>query len=83
MLRSDGALGAPSENAGGGTAVKLYWIALGLGTLTAVVGGVMWVASNHQSGLLLVLSGLVIAIIGLVMVAVEWAMNKGKRSAES
>ena len=61
--------------------MKSYWIAVGLGTLVAVVGAVVWTISDHQFGLILVLSGLVIAILGAVMRIVEWAMAKGKRSA--
>jgi hypothetical protein len=61
--------------------MKSYWIAVGLGTLVAAVGAVVWTISDEQFGLILVLSGLVIAILGAVMRIVEWAMAKGKRSA--
>jgi hypothetical protein len=58
--------------------LKSYWIAAGLGTLVAVVGGVLWVVSDHQLGLILVLSGLVIACIGLVMRLLQWGVDKSK-----
>ena len=55
-------------------------MAYGGGTLVAVVGAVLWFATDKQLGLILILSGITIAIVGLVMRAVEWAMAKGKRS---
>ena len=39
----------------------------GIGALIAVAGSIVWFASNEQYGIILILSGLVIAIMGLVM----------------
>jgi len=62
--------------------MKSYWIAYGGGTLAAVVGGVLWVASEERFGAIIMLAGITIAIIGLIMNLVEWAMNKGKRPVQ-
>jgi hypothetical protein len=58
--------------------MKAYWITAGVGTLVAVIGGVVWTVSDGQLGLILVLSGLVIAILGLVMALVQWGIDKSK-----
>ncbi len=65
----------------GEVAVKAYWIAAGVGVLVAVIGVVLWMVSDKQFGVILILSGMTIAALGVVMRLVEWAMNKGKRSA--
>jgi hypothetical protein len=63
---------------GGETIVKGYWITAGLGALVVVVGGIVYVASDHQFGLILILGGMVVAIMGLVMRLVQAAMDKSK-----
>jgi NhaP-type Na+/H+ or K+/H+ antiporter len=47
--------------------VKSYWMTAGVGALIAVVGAIVYFASNERYGIILILSGLVIAIMGLVM----------------
>ncbi len=55
-----------------------YWITAGVGALVAVVGGVVWTISDKQFGFILVLSGLVIAVLGLVMRLIQWGVDKSK-----
>ena len=47
--------------------VKAYWITAGVGTLVAVVGGVIYFTTDERYGLIIILSGLVIAVLGVVM----------------
>jgi hypothetical protein len=63
--------------------VKAYWITAAVGTLVAVVGAIVWLTSDHQFGFILILSGLVVAILGLVMRIVQWGMDKGKSGRAS
>jgi hypothetical protein len=63
---------------GGEATLKAYWITAGVGTLVAVIGAVLWLSSDGQLGLILVLSGMVIAILGLVMRLVQWGIDKSK-----
>ena len=58
--------------------MKGYWITAGLGVLVAVVGGIVYFASDHQFGLILILGGMVVAIMGIVMRLVQAAMDKSK-----
>ncbi len=39
----------------------------GIGALVAIAGSIVYFASNERYGIILILSGLVIAILGLVM----------------
>jgi hypothetical protein len=63
---------------GGEATIKAYWITAGVGTLVAVIGAALWLSSNGQLGFILVLSGLVIAVFGLVMRLVQWGIDKSK-----
>lgn len=63
-------------------AVKAYWITAGVGTLVAVMGLVLWFVSDHKLGIILILTGLVVACLGLVMRIVEWSMAKSKPRSE-
>ena len=47
--------------------MKAYWITAGIGALIAVAGSIVYFASDERYGIILILSGLVIAILGLVM----------------
>ena len=47
--------------------MKSYWITAGVGALVAVAGAIVYFASNERYGIILILSGLVIAVLGLVM----------------
>ena len=47
--------------------MKAYWITAGIGTLVAIVGSIVYFATNEQFGLMLILGGLVVATLGLVM----------------
>ena len=58
--------------------VKAYWITAGVGTLVAIVGAVVWTISDKQFGVILVLSGLVVAVLGLVMRLIQWGVDKSK-----
>lgn len=58
--------------------MKAYWIAAGGGLLIAIVGLVIWYMSDERFGLILVLSGLVLATLGLVMRLIQWGMDKSK-----
>ncbi len=58
--------------------MKAYWVTAGVGTLVAVIGAVLWLNSDGQLGFILVLSGLVIAVFGLVMRLVQWGIDKSK-----
>ncbi len=58
--------------------MKAYWVTAGVGTLVAIVGGVVWTISDKQFGFILVLSGLVIAILGLVMWLIQWGVDRSK-----
>jgi hypothetical protein len=58
--------------------MKAYWVTAGVGTLVAMIGGVVWTVSDGQLGVILVLSGLVIAVLGLVMRLVQWGIDKSK-----
>jgi hypothetical protein len=58
--------------------VKAYWAAVGLGTLAVVIGGVVYFTSDHKFGLIVILTGLVVAILGLMMRLVQWAMDRSK-----
>ncbi len=60
--------------------MKAYWVAFGAGMLAVVIGGVLWVVSDRQLGLVLILGGMVIAVLGAIMRLVEWGMARGKRS---
>jgi hypothetical protein len=53
-------------------------VTAGVGTLVAVVGAVVWTISDKQFGVILVLSGLVIAVLGLVMRLIMWGVAKSK-----
>ena len=58
--------------------MKAYWVTAGVGTLVAVIGAVLWTTSDQQLGVILVLSGMVIAVLGLVMRLVQWGADKSK-----
>lgn len=47
--------------------MNAYWITAGIGTLVAIVGSIVYFATNEQFGLMLILGGLVVATLGLVM----------------
>lgn len=66
------------RGAGDGAAMKAYWMAAGAGLLLAIVGMVVWYASDERFGLILVLSGLVLATLGLVMRLIQWGIDKSK-----
>lgn len=58
--------------------MKAYWMTVGAGALLAVVGGILWVTSDNRYGLIITLSGLVIAVLGLVIMLIQWGMDKSK-----
>jgi len=58
--------------------VKAYWVAVGLGILIAVAGGLVYVLSDHRLGVFVILGGMVVAIIGLVMRLIQWAVDNSK-----
>jgi len=58
--------------------MKAYWMTAGIGTLVAVIGLVVWQMSDEQFGVILILSGLVIATLGLVMRLIQWGIDKSK-----
>jgi hypothetical protein len=59
-------------------AVKAYWVTAGVGVLVVAVGGVVYTMSDHKFGLILILGGLVVAIMGLMMRLVHWAVDRSK-----
>jgi hypothetical protein len=61
--------------------MKAYWVTAGVGTLVAVIGAVVWTVSDGQLGVILVLSGLVIAVFGLVMRLVQWGIDNSKKTS--
>ena len=64
-------------------AVKAYWLAAGLGTLVAVIGMILYMVSDHQLGIILILGGLIVATMGLVMRLIQAGVdNSGKRAAK-
>jgi len=58
--------------------MKAYWMAAGGGLLLAIVGLVVWYLSDERFGVILVLSGLVLATLGLVMRLIQWGIDKSK-----
>jgi len=58
--------------------MKAYWMAAGAGLLIAIVGLVVWYMSDERFGVILVLSGLVLATLGLVMRLIQWGIDKSK-----
>ena len=58
--------------------MKAYWVAVGLGILIAVAGGLVYVLSDHRLGVFVILGGMVVAIIGLVMRLIQWAVDNSK-----
>ena len=59
--------------------MKSYWITAGVGTLIAVVGGVVYFASDERFGLIIILGGMVVAIMGVVMrIAMAFMGGKAK-----
>ncbi len=60
---------------------KFYWYTVGLGSLVAVVGGVVWTTSSHHAGELLFLCGVTVAVTGLFLRLLDWAMDRGNRHA--
>lgn len=58
--------------------MKAYWVAAGAGVLLAIVGLFVWNMSDEKFGLILVLSGLVLATLGLVMRLIQWGIDKSK-----
>ena len=59
--------------------MKTYWIAAGVGTLVAVLGGVIYVISDHKYGIVLLAGGLIAAIMGVVMRLVAAYMGDESR----
>ena len=58
--------------------MNAYWMTAGVGTLVTVVGGVIWTISDKQFGFILILSGLIVAILGLVMRLIQWGVDRSK-----
>ncbi len=58
--------------------MKAYWVTAGVGTLVAVIGAVRLDSQRWSARFILVLSGLVIAVFGLVMRLVQWGIDKSK-----
>ncbi len=58
--------------------MKAYWMVAGGGLLVAIVGLIVWYASDEKFGLILILSGLVLATLGLVMRLIQWGIDKSK-----
>ena len=57
---------------------KFYWYTVGLGGIVGVVGGIVWTMSSHHVGELLFYCGVTVAITGLFLRLLDWAMDRGK-----
>ena len=58
--------------------MKAYWVTAGVGALVTIVGGIVYLTSDHKFGLILILGGMVVAIMGLVMALLQGAMDNSK-----
>jgi hypothetical protein len=56
--------------------VKSMWITVGVGTAVAVIGAILWFASDERLGLMLILGGMVVACLGIVMRLVTAYMDE-------
>ena len=52
---------------GGEATVRTEWIVAGVGALVFVIGGVVYMTSNQQFGVILILGGLVVGVVGVGM----------------
>jgi hypothetical protein len=65
-----------NQRAAGEATVKSMWITVGVGTAVAVIGVILWFASDERLGLMLILGGMVVACLGIVMRLVTAYMDE-------
>jgi len=51
----------------------------GAGTLVAIIGGILWFASDKELGFMLGLTGMTVAVLGGAIAVVQWGIDKSKK----